>query len=187
MRGYIVDQQLSVSGRQQLVIQQAFFAGALPETPDDLYARGTEGVVERERQRVAISPHAKLSTNTLFGRFPVSYWQPWTDVALVEFGVIAQGTGHISIKTSDNAEGARTLASAIVESADNAKVRLQAHVDRLLDGAALWFEASTGAADLVLESACWSLAKRSQVSHPHVFTRRSEWRKWTINARCSAR
>ena len=88
MRGYIVDQQHSVSGRQQLVIQRAFFAAALPDTPDDLYARGTEGVVERERQRVAIFPHAKLSTNTLFGRFPASYWQQWTDVALVELDVI---------------------------------------------------------------------------------------------------
>ncbi len=186
MRGYIVDQQHSVSGRQQLVIQRAFFAAALPETPDDLYARAILGVVERERQRVAISPHAKLSTNTLFGRFPASYWQRWTDVALVEFRVIARGTGRISIRTSDIAEDARTLATAMVESADGEKVCLLARVDRFLDGAALWLEASTGAADLGLESACWSLAKRGQAPHPHVY-HRSGWRRWTINARNSAR
>lgn len=185
MRGYIVDQQHSVSGRQQLVIQRAFFAAALPDTPDDLYARGTEGVVERERQRVAIFPHAKLSTNTLFGRFPASYWQQWTDVALVELDVIAQGSGRISIRSSDITEGARTLATAMVERADGEKVRLLAQVDSVLDGVALWFEASTGAAELVLQSACWSLAK--QARRPYVSPHRSGWKKWTITARNSVR
>jgi galactofuranosylgalactofuranosylrhamnosyl-N-acetylglucosaminyl-diphospho-decaprenol beta-1,5/1,6-galactofuranosyltransferase len=163
MRGYIVDQQHSVFGQQQLVVQRAFFAAAFPETPDDLYARGTRGVVERARYRVAIQPHATLSTNTFFGRFPASYWQRWTDIKQVEFTVIARGSGSIKIRASDVAGDARTVATTLVEDADGVEVRLLAQVDKFVDGGALWLEASTGAAELMLESACWSVSKREKV------------------------
>jgi galactofuranosylgalactofuranosylrhamnosyl-N-acetylglucosaminyl-diphospho-decaprenol beta-1,5/1,6-galactofuranosyltransferase len=167
MRGYLVDQQHSVFGQRQLVVQHAFFAAAFPETPDDLYARGTKGLIERERQRVTIAPHAQLSTNTFFGRLPTNYWQQWTDITHVEFRVIAQGAGRISIRALDGAEDVRTLATAIVKSADGKIVRLLARVDRYVNGAALWLEATTSAAELVLASACWSLAKRNEVPQPH--------------------
>jgi galactofuranosylgalactofuranosylrhamnosyl-N-acetylglucosaminyl-diphospho-decaprenol beta-1,5/1,6-galactofuranosyltransferase len=165
MRGYIVDEPQSLSGRQQLVVQRAFFAAAFPETPDDLYSRSTNGVVERQRQRVTIRPHAQLSTNTFFGRFPASYWQRWTDVAQVEFRVIASGTGRISIRASDSAGDARTIATAVVDAVNGAEVRLEARVDRYVDGGALWLEASADSADLALEAGCWSVAKRELV-HP---------------------
>jgi galactofuranosylgalactofuranosylrhamnosyl-N-acetylglucosaminyl-diphospho-decaprenol beta-1,5/1,6-galactofuranosyltransferase len=159
MRGYIVEQPHSVFGRQQLVVQRAFFAAAFPETPDDLYSRCTKGAVERQRRRVTIRPHAELSTNTFFGRFPASYWQRWTDVAQVEFRVIASGAGRISIRASDSAGDARTVATVVVDAANNERVRLVARVDRYVDGGALWLEASTDSAELVLEAGCWSVTK----------------------------
>jgi galactofuranosylgalactofuranosylrhamnosyl-N-acetylglucosaminyl-diphospho-decaprenol beta-1,5/1,6-galactofuranosyltransferase len=163
MRGYIVDQQHSVPGQQQLVVQRAFFAAAFPETPDDLYARGVKGIVERARQRVSIQPHAALSTNTFFGRFPASYWQRWTDIQQVGFTVIARGSGLITIRASDVAGDPRTVATTTIDNADGAEVGLLMQVDRYVDGGALWLEASTGAAELVLESAYWSVPKREKV------------------------
>jgi galactofuranosylgalactofuranosylrhamnosyl-N-acetylglucosaminyl-diphospho-decaprenol beta-1,5/1,6-galactofuranosyltransferase len=160
MRGYIVDQQHSVFGQQKLVVQRAFFAAAFPETPDDLYAQGTKGVVERARQRVAIQPHAELSTNTFFGRFPASYWQRWTDIEQIEFRVLARGSGRIAIRASDVTGDVRTIAITTVEGATNEQVCLLARIDRFVDGGALWLEAATDAAELVLESGCWLVAQR---------------------------
>lgn len=162
MRGNVVDQQHSVLDREHFVVQRAFFAAPFPETPDDLYARGATGVVQQERQRAVIQPHSRLSTNTFFGRFPASYWQRWTEVTQVEFRVIAQGSGQISICASDVAGDARTLATEVIENARHEQVRLVASVDKYVDGGALWFEASTGTAELVLESADWSVTTRAQ-------------------------
>jgi galactofuranosylgalactofuranosylrhamnosyl-N-acetylglucosaminyl-diphospho-decaprenol beta-1,5/1,6-galactofuranosyltransferase len=162
MRGYVVDEEHSMFGQELLVVQRAFFAAPFPQTPDDLYARATQGVVERERQRVVIQPYAQLSTNTFFGRFPASYWQRWTEVTQVEFRVTAEGTGRIEIRASDVAGDARTLATEVVEDAQHEQIGLVARIDKYVDGGALWLEASTGVTELVLESACWSITKRTQ-------------------------
>lgn len=162
MRGNVVDQQHSVFDQEQLVVQRVFFAAPFPETPDDLYARGTTGVVQQERQRVVIQPHSRLSTNTFFGRFPASYWQRWTEIKQVELNVIAQGSGRISICASDVAGDARTLATEAVEAARHVQVRLVARIDKYVDGGALWFEVSTGTTELVLESVYWSVTKPAQ-------------------------
>ncbi len=162
MRGNVVDRQHSMFGQEQLLVQRAFFAAPFPETPDDLYA-SIKGVVERHRERVVIQPYARLCTNTFFGRFPASYWQRWTEVAQVEFSVIAQGTGRISIRASDSVGDARTMATVVVESAQGEQVRLVARVDRFVDGGAMWLEASADGTALVLEAACWWVAKRERV------------------------
>lgn len=164
MRGNL-DQQHNVSGRKQLLAQRAFFAGPFPEAPEDLYARSDKGVVERERERVVIQPHTRLSTNTFFGRFPASYWQRWTEVTHVEFRVIAQGTGRISIRASDSVGDARTVTTVAVEGARDEEVRVLARVDRFVDGGAMWLEASTGEAALGLRAARWSVAMSGRV-HP---------------------
>ncbi|HKS50307.1 MAG TPA: glycosyltransferase [Pseudonocardiaceae bacterium] len=136
-----------------------FYAAAFGEIPDDLYSQCTKGVVERQRQRVTIAPHSHLSTNTYFGRFPASYWQRWTDVTQVEFGVIAYGAGRISIRASDIAGEPRTVATAVVDGAHNEEIRLMAALDRYVDGGALWCEAATDSTELALESGCWSVAR----------------------------
>lgn len=165
MRVYPTDQSQSAPSRQPVVVQRTFFAAALPEISDDLYSRCTKGVTERQRQRVTISPHGHLSTNTFFGRFPASYWQRWTNVVQVEFGVTAHGTGRISLSASDVAGDPRTVATAVVDAANHEEVRLVACLDRYVDGGALWWEAATDSAELVLESGHWSVAKRER-AHP---------------------
>jgi galactofuranosylgalactofuranosylrhamnosyl-N-acetylglucosaminyl-diphospho-decaprenol beta-1,5/1,6-galactofuranosyltransferase len=163
MSGNVVDRRHGMFGQEHLLVQRAFFAAPFPETPDDLYARSVNGVVERQRERVVIQPYARLCTNTFFGRFPASYWQRWTEVTQVEFRVVAQGTGRISIRASDSAGDARTVATVVVEGAQPEQVRLAAPVDRFVDGGAMWLEASAGKAPLVLEAACWRVAKRERI------------------------
>lgn len=163
MRGYTADPPRSVSGRQRLVVQRAFFAAALPEIPDDLYCRCMKGIVERQRQRATIQPHAQLSTNTFFGRFPASYWQRWTDVTQVEFTVIARGAGRICLRASDMAGEPRTVATAVIDAANNEEIRLVARVDRYVDGGALWWEATTDSAGLALESGHWSVTEPERI------------------------
>ncbi|MGH3981565.1 MAG: glycosyltransferase [Pseudonocardiaceae bacterium] len=162
MRGDMVDRQHSTFGQKNLLVQRTFFAAPFPETPDDLYV-SIKGVVERHRERVVIQPYAQLCTNAFFGRFPASYWQRWTEVAQVEFRVIAQGTGRVSIRASDSVGDARTVATVVVEGTQREQVRLVARVDRFVDGGAMWLEASAGETALVLEAACWWVTKRERV------------------------
>ncbi|MGH3787371.1 MAG: glycosyltransferase [Pseudonocardiaceae bacterium] len=162
MRGKVIDRQLSAVGQEQLVVQRTFFAAPFPEAPDDLYSCGG---VRGTRERVVIAPHAQLSTNTYFGRFPASYWQRWTDATQVEVSMITRGTGRISVRASDTAGDARTVATVAVEGAQHEQVRFTARIDRFVDGGAMWLEASTGEAELVLDAVRWSVAKPQRV-HP---------------------
>ncbi|PZS26495.1 MAG: hypothetical protein DLM61_18190 [Pseudonocardiales bacterium] len=83
----VVDHQRGTSDQRQLIAQRAFFAAPFLEAPDDLYSCSAEGVVERARERVVVQPHARLTTNTFFGRFPANCWQWWTE-ATVEISEI---------------------------------------------------------------------------------------------------
>jgi galactofuranosylgalactofuranosylrhamnosyl-N-acetylglucosaminyl-diphospho-decaprenol beta-1,5/1,6-galactofuranosyltransferase len=163
MRGDIVDRQHSMFDMfgQHLLVQRTFFTAPFPEISDDLYA-SAKGVVERHRERIVVHPHARLCTNTFFGRFPASYWQRWTEVAQIEFRIVAQGTGRISIRASDSVGDARTVATAVIEDAQREQVRLVVQVDRFVDGGAMWLEACAGGTALVLEAACWWVAKRER-------------------------
>lgn len=91
------------------------------------------------------------------------YWQHWTDIQQVGFTVIARGSGLITIRASDVAGDPRTVATTTIDNADGAEVGLLMQVDRYVDGGALWLEASTGAAELVLESAYLSVPQREKV------------------------
>ncbi|MGH3765734.1 MAG: glycosyltransferase [Pseudonocardiaceae bacterium] len=159
----VVDHQRDTSDQEQVLAQRAFFTAPFPEAPDDLYSCSAEGVIERTRERVVIQPHAQLSTNTFFGRFPASYWQRWTEVTRVVVSATVQGTGRISVRASDSRGDVRTVATVMVEAAQHEQVRLRARIDRFVDGGAMWLEASTGPTALVLEAVRWSVAKPERV------------------------
>lgn len=159
----VLDPPRDTSDQKQLLAQRAFFAAPFPEAPDDLYSCRAQGVVERARQRVVIHPHAQLTTNTYFGRFPASYWQRWTEATHVEVSAIVEGTGRISIRASDSVGDARTVATVMAEDAQHEHVRLRARIDRFVDGGAMWLEASTCATALVLDAVRWSVAKPEQI------------------------
>lgn len=155
----VVDPQRDTSNQRHLLAQRAFFAAPFPEAPDDLYSCRALGVVERARQRVVVHPHAQLTTNTYFGRFPASYWQRWTEATHVEVSAIVEGTGRISVRASDSVGDVRTVATVMVEHAQHEQVRMRARIDRFVDGGAMWLEASTDATALVLEAVRWWVAK----------------------------
>ena len=155
----VVDPPRDTSDQKQLLAQRAFFAAPFPEAPDDLYSCSALGVVERARQRVVIHPHAQLTTNTYFGRFPASYWQRWTEATHVEVSAIVEGTGRISVRASDSVGDVRTVATVMAEDAQHKHVRLRARIDRFVDGGAMWLEATTDATALVLDSVRWWVAK----------------------------
>jgi galactofuranosylgalactofuranosylrhamnosyl-N-acetylglucosaminyl-diphospho-decaprenol beta-1,5/1,6-galactofuranosyltransferase len=159
----VVDRRRGASDQEQLLAQRAFFAAPFPEAPDDLYSLSAEGVVERARERVVIQPHARLTTNTFFGRFPASYWQRWTEATHVEVSAIVQGTGRVSIRASDSVGDVRTVATVMVEGAQHEQVRLRACIDRFVDGGAMWLDASTGEATLVIDGVRWSIGKPERV------------------------
>jgi galactofuranosylgalactofuranosylrhamnosyl-N-acetylglucosaminyl-diphospho-decaprenol beta-1,5/1,6-galactofuranosyltransferase len=159
----VVDHRRGASDQEQLLAQRAFFAAPFPEAPDDLYSFSAEGVVERARERVVIQPHARLTTNTFFGRFPASYWQRWTEATQVEVSAIVQGTGRVSIRASDSVGDVRTVATVMVEGAQHEQVRLRAPIDRFVDGGAMWLDAFTGEDALVLDRARWSIGKPERV------------------------
>ncbi|MGH3787373.1 MAG: glycosyltransferase [Pseudonocardiaceae bacterium] len=159
----VVDHQHGTPGQEQLLAQRALFAAPFPQVPDDLYSCSAQGIIERQRERVVIQPHAQLSTNTFFGRFPASYWQRWTEVTQVELGTIVNGTGRISVRASDSRGDVRTVATVAVESAQHAQVRLTARIDRFVDGGAMWLEASTGENGLALDAVRWSVVKPARV------------------------
>ncbi|MGH3936533.1 MAG: glycosyltransferase [Pseudonocardiaceae bacterium] len=159
----VISHEHAASDQEQLLAQRVFFAAPFPEAPDDLYAVSPQGLIERARERVAIQPHTQLSTNTFFGRFPASYWQRWTEVTQVEVSATVQGTGRICIQASDSVGDVRTVASVMVEDAQHEQVRLRARIDRFVDGGAIWLEAFTGAAMLVLDTVGWSVAKPERV------------------------
>jgi galactofuranosylgalactofuranosylrhamnosyl-N-acetylglucosaminyl-diphospho-decaprenol beta-1,5/1,6-galactofuranosyltransferase len=160
------DPQRGTPDQERLLAQRVLFAAPFPEVPDDLYSCSAEGVIERARGQVVIQPHSQLSTNTYFGRFPASYWQRWTEVAQVEVSAVVLGAGRISVRASDSGGDVRTVATVTVEGAhdkqDN-QVRLTASIDRFVDGGAMWLEASTGSAALVLDAVHWSVAQPRRV------------------------
>ncbi|MGH3548137.1 MAG: glycosyltransferase [Pseudonocardiaceae bacterium] len=159
----VVDHQRGTFDQRQLIAQRAFFAAPFPEAPDDLYSCSAEGVVERARERVIIQPHARLTTNTFFGRFPASYWQRWTEATQVEVSGMVEGTGRIAVRASDSVGDVRTVATVMVEGAQHEQVRLQARIDRFVDGGAMWLEASTCEAVLAIDAVRWSVAKPERV------------------------
>jgi galactofuranosylgalactofuranosylrhamnosyl-N-acetylglucosaminyl-diphospho-decaprenol beta-1,5/1,6-galactofuranosyltransferase len=155
----LADERHSVFDQKRLVVQRVFFGAPFPEAPNDLYAQATKGVVVQERERALIEPHARLSTNTFFGRFPASYWQRSAEVAQAELSVNAKGSGRISIRVSYNIGIIRTVATVTINDTQHEQVRLRTPIDRFTDGEALWLEASTDETALILEAAGWSVTK----------------------------
>lgn len=142
----------------RLVTQRGLFAGPSPVVSDDLYLEVQRGIAARERHRVVVQPNATVSMNTYFGRFPASYWQRWTVAKDVELSVRVTGSGKLAVFASDQDGETRIVATEDVRSAKDAEVTLSARIDKFTDGGALWLEATTADAELVLDRVTWSVA-----------------------------
>jgi galactofuranosylgalactofuranosylrhamnosyl-N-acetylglucosaminyl-diphospho-decaprenol beta-1,5/1,6-galactofuranosyltransferase len=146
----------SPAGR--IVAQRTLFTGPTPEAPESLYSVAEKGVMLAERNRVILDGHARVSTNTYFGRFPAPYWQRWTSVRSVDVDVTVSGSGRMLLKASDSNGEARTVAHVDVADANQEPLRLTTAVDRFIDGGALWLEFETTVSGLTVENARWSVS-----------------------------
>lgn len=148
---------------ERLLAQRGLFSGPSPIVSADLYAEVTTGIADRERHRLELHPHAEVSTNTYFGRFPATYWQRWCVSTEVELSARLTGSGRVALLASDAAGESRTVAAEAVTGARGQEVRLTAKIDKFTDGGGLWFDVATGDDRLVVEQARWTVAPPRRV------------------------
>jgi galactofuranosylgalactofuranosylrhamnosyl-N-acetylglucosaminyl-diphospho-decaprenol beta-1,5/1,6-galactofuranosyltransferase len=139
----------------RLVAQRGLFSGPSKLVSDDMYAVVEQGLADRDRTGVRMEPHARVSTNTYFGRFPASYWQRWTTLRDVRVTAQVTGQGRVALRASDSAGEARTVAAVEVKGAED--LELSALIDRFVDGGALWLEFETSESTLQVSDLTWTV------------------------------
>jgi len=146
------------------VVQRTFFAAPTLTGPAELYARALTGGVRRERSRLRLDPGARATTETWFGRFPAAYYQRWTAVTQVTVVVPVRGAALVELRASDGDGQARTIAAhrtgsaasgAASRSDEVSLVRLEAGLDRFLDGGSLWIEVEAGDEPVTVQPIRW--------------------------------
>ncbi len=142
----------------RLVAQRSFFSGPAPQAPADLYSTVEYGHAVRTRNSVTLHPHARVSLNTYFGRFPASYWQRWSTAAAVRVEVLASGAGTITALASDPAGSPRTVRAVRVDGGTETVIGIDLPLDRFVDGGALWLELSTDDTTMTVQTPRWSVA-----------------------------
>ena len=141
----------------RLLAQRGLFFGPSAVVPEDLYSVVETGAAGRERARVTLAPHSRVSTNTYFGRFHATYWQRWTAVTDIEVELVATGTGRVRLMASDTNKVWRIVAAQDLRDADAHPVRLAAAVDRFVDGGGMWLELTTEAGGLTVTDVRWTV------------------------------
>ncbi|SFP19078.1 glycosyltransferase [Saccharomonospora viridis] len=144
-------------GTGRLLTQRGLFAGPSDLVSKDLYAEIVEGVATRRRETVILEPSARVSGNTYFGRFPASYWQRWTTVKSVAVEAEVSGSGQLAVRASDMEGEPRTVTVRTVEDAKGEHVRLDAPLDKFLDGGALWLDLETESGTLTVSNVRWTV------------------------------
>ncbi|ROP39167.1 glycosyltransferase [Saccharothrix texasensis] len=148
---------------EKLLAQRGLFAGPSQIVSEDLYAEISQGIADRERHRMVVHPHATVSMNTYFGRFPATYWQRWCVSPEVELSLTLTGSGTVSVVASDAEGESRTVVAEQVADASGQVVTMTAKIDKFTDGGALWFDVVTGEHELVVEHARWTVVPPERV------------------------
>ncbi|WP_285485774.1 glycosyltransferase [Amycolatopsis taiwanensis] len=138
-----------------MLAQRTFFTAQSFLAPDGMYALAKVGSAVQERERVIVEPHAFVTTNTYFGRFPASYWQRWTEIAQVNIEAVVSGSGKLLIVATDSLGNDRVVARETVSGASGQTLRFTAAIDRFVDGGALWLDIETGEHRLTVEGVRW--------------------------------
>ncbi|MBY6687703.1 glycosyltransferase [Rhodococcus sp. BP-149] len=141
--------------RSRFVVQRGLFAGPSPLIDDDLYAEVISGFARRSRYRIDIDPHARVETNSYFGRFPASYWQRWTAITAVRTTMTYSGSGRIALVASDTDGRERTIDAITVDG--DGVAELNADLDRFVDGGGLWLRMDTAKLPLAVEDLEWTV------------------------------
>jgi galactofuranosylgalactofuranosylrhamnosyl-N-acetylglucosaminyl-diphospho-decaprenol beta-1,5/1,6-galactofuranosyltransferase len=145
-----------------MLVQRTHFAPPNDREPAELYVTAKRGAMIADRARVTVAPHALVSTNTYFGRFPASYWQRWTPVGRVRVTATAHGSGRVRLMASDTAGDARAVDSVRLRGAAAEPVELGAALDKFVDGGGLWLEAGTESEELSVGDVRWEVNDRAR-------------------------
>jgi galactofuranosylgalactofuranosylrhamnosyl-N-acetylglucosaminyl-diphospho-decaprenol beta-1,5/1,6-galactofuranosyltransferase len=148
----------------RLTVQRGLFFGPSSLVPEDLYAVVEQGGARRERSRVVLGPHARVSTNTYFGRFHATYWQRWTSIPQVEITAVASGSGRVRLMASDANKVGRIVAAEEVTDAHDRMVRLVGPIDRFVDGGGMWLELTTETGELAISGVRWRVVAPRPIS-----------------------
>ncbi|NKQ53522.1 glycosyltransferase family 2 protein [Amycolatopsis sp. K13G38] len=146
---------------ERLLVQRTLFAARSFLAPNEMYSQVKQGAAAQERDRLSVEPHAFVTTNTYFGRFPASYWQRCTEVTEVVIEAVVTGSGRLVVTASDIWGHVRGVDAYTASGASAETVRLTAKIDRFTDGGALWLDIETKDEPLVVEHVRWSVVAPS--------------------------
>ena len=123
----------------RLVVARGLFAGVSAQVTDEMYVR-IEGRGHSERHALNLEMGARASTNTYFGRLPVSYFQRWTRVSEFQLKMAfeAVGSARVLLRGCDAHGVERTISSAGLDG--TGVVTFTAPLDEYVDGGAIWMD-----------------------------------------------
>ncbi|MGF3053827.1 glycosyltransferase [Microbacterium sp. YY-03] len=106
------------------------------------------------RRSIRIYPHKRISMSTYFNAFPAAYWQRWTTVRNVRLSISLEGKGLVSVYKSS----ARGRSSAVASKRfDSETVEFELPITSFVDGGFYWFDIASGAGEVELSNAEWSV------------------------------
>jgi len=147
---------------QRLVVARGLFTGVSAKVPDEMYTV-VRGKGTCERTALTLEKGARASTNTYFGRVPVSYFQRWTRVPEFELKLAydAAGPARVLLRGCDAHGVERTVTSAELDGAG--VVTLTAPLDEYVDGGALWMDCKAVGGRLRITDLEWTVPAPERV------------------------
>jgi galactofuranosylgalactofuranosylrhamnosyl-N-acetylglucosaminyl-diphospho-decaprenol beta-1,5/1,6-galactofuranosyltransferase len=148
---------MSERAPDRLVVARGLFTGVSAAVPDEMYAR-IRGRGNCERHALNLEKGARATTDTYFGRVPVSYFQRWTRVSefVLKLAYDAGGPGRVLLRGCDSHGVEKTVTSAELDGAG--VVTLAASLDEYVDGGALWMECKAVGGPLRITDLEWTVA-----------------------------
>ncbi|MGV0791641.1 glycosyltransferase [Mycolicibacterium sp. XJ1819] len=152
---------MSTPGPDRSVVARGLFTGVSAQVPDELYVQ-VRGRGLTERTALTLEKGARASTNTYFGRLPVSYFQRWTRVTefALKLAYDAVGPARVLLRGCDSHGVERTIAAADLDGAG--VVTLTAALDEYVDGGAIWMDCKASGGQLKITDLQWTVAAPRQ-------------------------
>lgn len=146
----------------RLVVARGLFTGVSAQVPDGMYVR-IRGRGTPERHALSLEKGARASTNTYFGRLPVSYFQRWTNVPEFELKLAyeASASARVLLRGCDAHGVEKTITSAEVDG--TGVLTLTAPLDEYVDGGAIWMDCKAVRGALRITDLQWSVPARESV------------------------
>jgi galactofuranosylgalactofuranosylrhamnosyl-N-acetylglucosaminyl-diphospho-decaprenol beta-1,5/1,6-galactofuranosyltransferase len=140
----------------RLVVARGLFTGVSAAVPDEMYTR-IRGRGHCERNALTLEKGARASTNTYFGRIPVSYFQRWTTVRDFQLRMAynAVGSARVMLRGCDAHGVERTITAAELDGTGVAT--LTAPLNEYVDGGAMWMECRAVVGQLQITDLEWTV------------------------------